>query len=119
MRLYLAGRMSGLLENNYPAFHAAAAELRAAGYEVLNPAETDLPPDTPWLAFMAAGVTQLATCDGIALLPGWQDSKGARIEYHLAKHAGLPGLTVTAWLWRKREISAISHLDHARQGANQ
>ena len=98
--------MSGLPDHNYPAFHAAAKELRAAGYEVLNPAETDLPPDTPWLTFMAAGINQLATCDGIALLPGWQESKGARIEYHLAKHAGLKALTVNAWLWDKQRGAA-------------
>lgn len=106
LKLYLAGPMSGLPESNYPAFHAAAAELRAAGYEVLNPAETDLPSDTPWIVFMAAGISQLATCDGIALLPGWQESKGARFEYYLAKHAKLKALTTTAWLWDKQRGAA-------------
>lgn len=115
MKLYLAGPMTGLPENNYPAFHAAAAELRAAGYEVLNPAETDLPPDTPWLAFMAAGINQLAQCDGIALLPGWQGSRGARTEYLLAKHTKLKALTVNAWLWDKQHGAAHADRNHPRK----
>jgi hypothetical protein len=32
---------------------------------------------------------QLALCDGVALLPGWQDSRGARIEHQLATQLGL------------------------------
>ena len=33
-RIYIAGPMSGLPEFNHPAFHAAAAQLRGAGYIV-------------------------------------------------------------------------------------
>jgi len=39
MKLYLAGPMRGYPEFNHPAFHAAAAELRASGHAVFNPAE--------------------------------------------------------------------------------
>jgi len=39
--IYLSGPMSGLPGFNFPAFHAAAAKLRADGFTVLNPAETD------------------------------------------------------------------------------
>ena len=34
--LYLCGPMTGLPGNNYPAFHKAAADLRAAGYSVVH-----------------------------------------------------------------------------------
>ena len=47
-RIYLAGPMSGLPELNYPAFHAKAAELRAAGHHVENPAENPAPPCGSW-----------------------------------------------------------------------
>lgn len=43
MRLYLAGPMSGIKGFNFPAFHAAAKVLRAAGYIIVSPAETDPP----------------------------------------------------------------------------
>ena len=37
--VYLSGPMTGLPDFNRPAFHAAAAALRAQGYVVINPAE--------------------------------------------------------------------------------
>lgn len=84
MKLYLAGPMSNLPEWNFPAFHAAAAKLRADGHEVINPAE--LNPDTTmeWHQCMRVDIAALVTCEGIALLPGWRNSKGATLEEHIA-----------------------------------
>lgn len=45
--IYLCGPMTGLPEYNYPAFHAAAAELRAQGWRVVNPAENAEPTADP------------------------------------------------------------------------
>ena len=42
LRLYLAGPMTGLPDHNVPDFHAATAELRAAGYEATSPAELNV-----------------------------------------------------------------------------
>lgn len=41
MILYLAGPMRGIPEFNFPAFMSAAADLRAQGHIVFNPAERD------------------------------------------------------------------------------
>jgi len=49
MRVYIAGPMSGIPQFNFPAFKAAARALRAIGYDVICPAETD-PPDVQALA---------------------------------------------------------------------
>lgn len=84
IRVYIAGGMSGLPENNYPAFNAAAAKLRAHGYEVENPAENQAPPCGSWEAYMRMALRQLLSCDAIALLPGWEKSRGATIEARLA-----------------------------------
>lgn len=77
-------------EHNFPAFHAAARRLRVSGWRVVNPAEnfggrTDLPREL----YMRADVFLLAMCDAIALLPGWINSRGARVEYLLAYEMGL------------------------------
>ncbi|WP_263147768.1 DUF4406 domain-containing protein [Pseudomonas sp. RIT-PI-AD] len=89
-RLYLAGPMTGLPEFNYPAFHAEAARLRALGYDVENPAENPAPPCGSWLGYMRLGLRQLLACDGVALLPGWRDSRGAWVECMVAHSLGLP-----------------------------
>lgn len=98
MKLYIAGPMSGLPEYNYPAFHEAARELRAAGYEVLNPAESNRPTSDPWHAFMRDAISMLIQCDGVALLDGWEDSRGARVEWNLGKNLGMTRWPVDAWL---------------------
>ena len=82
-RIYLAGPMSGLPLYNYPAFNAAAAQLRVMGYHVENPAEN--PEQPSWAHYMRLAIGQLVTCDMVILLPGWRKSKGARIERWLSK----------------------------------
>lgn len=89
MIVYIAGPMTGLPDLNFPAFHAAAARLRAEGFDVVNPAEIDIPLPSDWLAAMRADIAQLVTCDAIALLPGWQRSRGATLEHHIATALGL------------------------------
>lgn len=88
-RIYIAGPMTGLPEFNYPAFNTAAERLRGLGYEVENPAENPEPHCGSWLGYMRMALRQLALCDGVALLPGWQSSRGARIEHQLATQLGL------------------------------
>ena len=88
-RIYIAGPMTGLPEFNYPAFNAEAARLRALGYHVENPAENPAPASGAWEDYMKMALRQMLTCDTVAMLPGWGKSKGALIEYSLAKTLGL------------------------------
>lgn len=89
-RIYLAGPMSGLTDYNYPAFNKAAASLRAAGFDVENPAENAAPSCGSWAGYMRLAITQMLTCDCVAFLPYWEASKGAQIELALAKGIGMP-----------------------------
>lgn len=91
-RIYIAGPMTGLPDNNYPAFHEAAARLRHRAWHVENPAENPAPhvdAACNWAAYMRMGVSQLMTCHAIYLLPGWQKSKGACLEHLVAQQLGL------------------------------
>ena len=88
-RLYVAGGMSGLPELNFPAFHAESNRLRALGFDVVNPAEINTDPNTPWAKCMRDDIKELVTCDGIVLLPGWEKSKGATLEHHIAERLEL------------------------------
>lgn len=98
MRLYIAGPMTGLPDFNYPAFFKAAEELRAAGYEVENPAENKPEGTASWLAYMRLSLVQISRVDGIALLDGWQSSKGASLEVHIAEALGLRLWSVRQWV---------------------
>jgi len=89
-RVYIAGPMTGHADHNYPAFHAAAERFRAAGWVVANPAENfDGRTDLPREMYLRADVALLVDCDAIALLPGWEESCGAKLEYLLAREFGM------------------------------
>lgn len=111
MKIYVAGPMRGIPEFNFPAFNDAARVLREHGHTVFNPAEKDnerhgkdisagntegcekkaaeehgfnlrvaLGDDLAWIC---------AHADAVALLPGWENSKGAQAEKATALALGL------------------------------
>lgn len=109
MKIYLAGPMRGIPLFNFPAFHAAAARLRANGHTVFNPAERDEDRHGKDIASSPTGDLEDANAKGfslrealaadaawiclqgeaIALLPGWERSKGAKAEKALGEALGL------------------------------
>ena len=88
-RWYISGPMTGLPELNYPAFHSMASRLRAAGFEVENPAEINAS-ETDRAVCMKRDIERLLTCDAVLLLPGWEASRGALLEVQIAKELRLP-----------------------------
>lgn len=111
MRVYVAGPMTGLPQFNYPAFIAAAEELRRKGYDVVSPAELDDPADKAaalaspdgamlqysqgtgksWGDFLARDVKLLADdgIEAIVVLDGWEQSRGARLETFVGHLCGM------------------------------
>ena len=88
-RAYLSGPMTGMPDLNFPAFHAAAADLRSRGVDVVNPAEINTDIGKSWKACLRADVAALCDCDAIVLLPGWERSNGAQLELHVAHRLGI------------------------------
>jgi hypothetical protein len=90
LRIYISGPMTGQDDHNFPAFHAAAERFRQTGWEVANPAENfDGRTDLPREMYLRTDMVMLAQCDAIALLPGWERSRGATLEAVLASELGL------------------------------
>ncbi|MHC8321188.1 DUF4406 domain-containing protein [Pseudomonas sp. GB2N2] len=86
--IYLSGPMTGLPALNFPAFAAMTANLRADGHTVTNPAELN-PDGGSWNDCMRRDITALMNCDTVATLPGWEHSKGARLEVLIAERLGM------------------------------
>jgi hypothetical protein len=86
--------MTGVPEFNIPMFHAAAKRLCETGFSVINPAEEDdlkgVDKSTMgWVGYMRRDIRMLMDCDGIALLPGWWKSPGAKLELYVARTLGM------------------------------
>lgn len=106
MRLYVAGPMTGLPEFNYPAFRNAAAMLKAFRYEVEDPSTNVNPTPDDYHGWLRAGLAQLITCDGVALLDGWEASGGARLEVNVAATLGLQVKPFRMWFEVPIEVPA-------------
>ena len=103
MLIYISGPITGHQDLNRPAFTDAARLLTEAGHEPVNPHDVKLDhtptdPEELWRAYMRADLVLMLGCDGVALLDGWCDSRGARIERKLALDLGKPVRPLEGWL---------------------
>lgn len=112
LRIYLAGPVSGMIDEAKLVFAEAEAELRRVGYVVVNPLKTANSPKAEaetrahgrqaagmpeWQQVMRQCVRDMLTCDGLMLLPGWTRSRGARLERHVAREVGMSTQDYGEW----------------------
>jgi len=88
--IYISGPMSGIEGFNFPAFNAAAALWREAGWTVLNPAENaEGSTERAFSHYIRIDLGHLLQSDAIAMLPGWEYSRGACLEARCANALAL------------------------------
>lgn len=78
---------------------------------MLNPvdAEQDNPTPgqpQPWEWYMRRALRQVTEADGIAVLPGWRQSRGAVLEVRVADALDMPVNPVDHWIIYRDEIAA-------------
>lgn len=87
MRIYLSGKITGRDKEDYTMqFARAESFYKTSGFDVVNPVKIGEEllkknPDAKWEDFMATDLKALSQCTHIALLEGWEESKGARTEH--------------------------------------
>ena len=108
-RIYISGPMTGIEPREYRRrFREAEAILRRHGYGCINPCRV-WPCRFPWLyrlmnALLGKRLTYaviltydlillMTRADGIAMLPGWQASRGAQIENYVSMHFWMQGIS--------------------------
>ena len=104
-KIYLSGRITG--DQDYQKkFLNAALDLLKAGYtDIENPCCYASGEDG-WSTAMRKVLGVMLACGGVALLPGWEDSKGAMIEARLALELGLIVKPLAAWI---AEGESVNH----------
>lgn len=117
LRLYVSGPMTGLPALNFPAFMAAALQLRGLGFEAINPAELNPDPGKSWAECMRVDIKHLMDCDGVALLPGWETSKGAGMECSIASMLGMDVRLLADWLKADHFVGAADMVGTHRPAA--
>ncbi|TYK34365.1 DUF4406 domain-containing protein [Bacteroides pyogenes] len=90
MKIYISGKITGLpLKETRERFADAQALLDGIGFEAVNPMKKSLPANATWEQHMVKDIELLFKCDAIYMMDNWIDSKGALIEYDIAKRLGL------------------------------
>lgn len=81
-RIYISGPMTGLPGHNFGAFFEAERHWIRWGWLVENPARNSQ--QSTRAQYMRMDYERILRSDAIAMLPGWQDSEGAKSELNKA-----------------------------------
>lgn len=98
MTVYIAGPMTGIQQENLPAFEKSKEFFEANGYDVIIPHDIAKanPTVTKYGELLAIDIFTIGTkCQLVAMLPFWRSSKGACIEYAFARAANMPIVDAT------------------------
>lgn len=109
-RLYISGPVTGIEDDNRKAFEDARMSLYETCDTAFDPHTRVIPSDTHETAMLLC-INELTEYtqkpgtmhpvpryDGLALLPGWEQSEGARLEKAVAEACGIPVKTVDEWI---------------------
>lgn len=88
MNVYLSGSIKD--DPNYVAkFQDWERWLRHRGHDVVNPVTVDHAPDASYGDYMRNDIKAMLDCESIAMIPGWEVSQGAKLEFLVATMCGM------------------------------
>lgn len=93
------GTITDIAEINFRLnmFSEAEVVLNNMGYGILNPARHGHLPGFTWQDYMRLALADISNAGGIALLPGWEKSRGARAERSIAELLDIPAKPIKEW----------------------
>jgi hypothetical protein len=105
MIVYISGPVSGIANNNREAFDETEKRLldRNDAALVINPVRLGQGVDSQcknvfrrearWEDYMRVCIRELCRADHIVYLPGWENSRGAKLEHAIADSLGIEEIT--------------------------
>lgn len=90
-RIYISGPITGIKNYNREAFESAERDLLDAGYVAVSPFRIGVTSKhKKWNDYMREDIKALMDVDGVLVLPGYQQSKGAMEEIRVAQSVEIP-----------------------------
>lgn len=91
--VYIAGPITGV-KNYWEAFEKAEQQVTDLGYIAITPSR--LPVGMTNAQYMRICLASIDSADAVLLLPGWDESDGARVEEHYCRYTGKPRVLLRA-----------------------
>lgn len=89
-KIYIAFKVSGEpIHEVTMKFGKAQKEIEELGHEAINPLEVVNDWKMPWRLAMNLCIKMLVDCDAVLLLPDYRQSKGALLEFDIARRLGI------------------------------
>jgi len=89
--VYISGPVSGIKDNNFPAFYLMEQVLLQKKCRVLNPVRYEPGAmNLTYEQYMRRDIKMVCDATAMVALLGWSDSKGAIIEYSIADFLNIP-----------------------------
>ena len=96
--VYVIGPVTGIPEDNRPAFEAARAAIDALPGCTASIPHGVVPQGAEWTPAMALSLARLVECDVVVWLPGTDASPGASLERAFCKETGKPCMPLARFL---------------------
>jgi hypothetical protein len=90
LTIYIAGKVTGEPRLDCALkFEKAENEIKAQGFEVINPLKVVNNPVEPWQSAMRKCISAMLTADAVLMLPCYTESRGALLELKIANEVGI------------------------------
>lgn len=86
--IYLSGRMKNMPDLNKAKFNEYETKLIKEGFRVFNP--HTIKGQMSEIGYMGVNLNQISNSDAVYLIPGWEASKGVKMEVFFALMYGIP-----------------------------
>lgn len=97
-KVYLSGPITGMPNLNIDEFQKYEDKFKNLNFEVINPHKLHTEEETKsftWSQFMKQDIKFMVECDFVAVLNGWEKSKGANLEVYIARNIDMPIIDAT------------------------
>ena len=92
-KVYLSGPITGIANLNIDEFQKYEDKFINLNFKVINPHKLHTSEETEtfkWHEFMRKDIKEMMQCDFVAVLSGWEKSKGANLELYIARNEEMP-----------------------------
>ena len=84
-KIYISGKITCMVDEARILFDKAEIKLKEMGFHPINPMNLPDNHDKKWTSYLKVCIKAMCDCDSIYMLENWRMSKGAGLEYFLAK----------------------------------